>query len=191
MHHLLCQHNHCTHLQVPSATAAAASQRAPPPVVRPPAPHQPGLLSQGLPRAAAKPTFRPAALRLDDQGREVDEFGNLVQTKTESITTLKVPTMSQSWSPRLFVYLCKCMLVQMKCLSWSKPQSTALSLQQGCCQVCVPRQIDLSYQHVNKTASSMGVLVLLLKVNQKRPELARMNQEPAAPEKPDKQPTEE
>lgn len=37
----------------------------------------------------------------------------------------------------------------------------------------------------------MGVLVLLLKVNQKRPELARMNQEPAAPDKPDKQPTEE
>ena len=76
-------------MQVPAA-AAAATQRAPPPAVRPlPAFPQPGLQPQGLPRAA-KPTFRPAALRLDDQGREIDEFGNLVQTKTESVTTLKV-----------------------------------------------------------------------------------------------------
>ncbi len=76
----------------PPAAAAAATRRAPPPAVRPPLPAfpQPGLLPQGLPRATAKPTFRPAALRLDDQGREIDEFGNLVQTKTESVTTLKV-----------------------------------------------------------------------------------------------------
>lgn len=105
-------------LKAPAA-AAAATQRAPPPAVRPPLPAfpQPGLLPQGLPRGAAKPTFRPAALRLDDQGREIDEFGNLVQTKTESVTTLKV--------------------------------------------------------------------------NQKRPELARMNQEAPPPEKPDRPTTEE
>ena len=75
---------------------AAASTAAPPaalPAVRPPVPPQslqPGLLPYGQPRAATKPTFRPAALRLDDQGREIDEFGNLVQSRTESITTLKV-----------------------------------------------------------------------------------------------------
>lgn len=61
--------------------------------MRPPVPPQslqPGLLPYGQPRAAPKPTFRPAALRLDEQGREIDEFGNLVQNRTESITTLKV-----------------------------------------------------------------------------------------------------
>lgn len=99
--------------------SAAAAPRPPAPSVRPPLPAQPlqpSLTPQGLMRAAPKPTFRPAALRLDDQGREIDEFGNLVQTKTESVTTLKV--------------------------------------------------------------------------NQKRPELARMNQEPALEQKPEKPKTE-
>lgn len=75
-----------------AAAAAASSQRLPPPAVRPPTPLQaPRLgLPLGPPRATPKPTFRPTALRLDDQGREIDEFGNLVQTKTESVTTLKV-----------------------------------------------------------------------------------------------------
>lgn len=73
--------------------AAATTQRAPPPATKPPAfpaTLQPGLPPQSLARTGPKPTFRPTALRLDDQGREIDEFGNLVQTKTESVTTLKV-----------------------------------------------------------------------------------------------------
>ncbi|KAL3131502.1 U4/U6-U5 snRNP complex subunit prp3 [Trebouxia sp. C0009 RCD-2024] len=71
----------------------APTQQAAPPAVRPPVPlHslQPGFVPYGQPRPGPKPTFRPAALRLDDQGREIDEFGNLVQNRTESITTLKV-----------------------------------------------------------------------------------------------------
>lgn len=39
---------------------------------------------------ASKPSFKPAPLRLDDQGREIDEFGNVVQKAAESVTTLKV-----------------------------------------------------------------------------------------------------
>ncbi len=39
---------------------------------------------------AAKLSFKPAPLRLDDQGREIDEFGNAVKKPAESVTTLKV-----------------------------------------------------------------------------------------------------
>lgn len=83
----------CFQAPAPKAAPTAPTQQAPTPAVRPPVPSQslqPGLLPYGQPRAAPKPTFRPAALRLDDQGREIDEFGNLVQNRTDSITTLKV-----------------------------------------------------------------------------------------------------
>ena len=33
---------------------------------------------------------KPIALRLDDQGREVDDFGNLVERKADVVTTFKV-----------------------------------------------------------------------------------------------------
>lgn len=94
--------------QAPTPKAAATLQ-VPPPAVRPPVPPQslqPGLLPYGQPRAAPKPSFRPAALRLDDQGREIDEFGNLVQNRTESITTLKVLTHQQLITWWIVLHLC-------------------------------------------------------------------------------------
>ena len=93
-------HSYCFQAPTPKAAPTAPTQHAPPPAVRPSVPPQslqPGLLPYGQPRAASKPTFRPAALRLDDQGREIDEFGNLVQNRTESITTLKVLSWLTTW----------------------------------------------------------------------------------------------
>ena len=49
----------------------------------------------------AKASFKPAPLRLDDQGREIDEFGNAVQKPAESVTTLKVSSRLLSWRPLL------------------------------------------------------------------------------------------
>lgn len=40
--------------------------------------------------AAAKPGFRPPVLRLDAQGREVDEQGNVVKREVVQVSTLKV-----------------------------------------------------------------------------------------------------
>ncbi|KAK9856079.1 hypothetical protein WJX84_004285 [Apatococcus fuscideae] len=102
------------------AAAPAAVRQAPAPAAPAAAPSQPGLsasmLAQthaaslrlgayarpgGIPgfpnmvalpyqQQAAKPSFKPAPLRLDDQGREIDEFGNVVQKPAESVTTLKI-----------------------------------------------------------------------------------------------------
>lgn len=69
-------------LQKPAAAPAA-----------PVAPYVPVAAPQtglGVPRPGPKSTFRPAALRLDEQGREIDEFGNLVTQRQEAVTTLKV-----------------------------------------------------------------------------------------------------
>ena len=72
-------------------SAKSAAQPAVP-AVAPRAPVAPQSLqaSYGAPKPASKATFRPTALRLDDQGREIDEFGNLVPQRTEAVTTLKV-----------------------------------------------------------------------------------------------------
>ena len=82
-------------LQAGTPAPSAATQRVPASAIRPlaaPLQLHSGLLPQGVVRPAPKATFRPAALRLDEQGREVDEFGNLVHTRAESVTTLKVLT---------------------------------------------------------------------------------------------------
>jgi hypothetical protein len=42
--------------------------------------------------AAPRATVRPAPLRLDDQGREVDEEGNVIQRSAAAVTSLKVTT---------------------------------------------------------------------------------------------------
>ena len=51
---------------------------------------------------------KPIALRLDDQGREVDDFGNLVERKADVVTTFKVGASvcerigcSADWVPQL------------------------------------------------------------------------------------------
>ena len=48
---------------------------------------------------APRASFKPAPLRLDDQGREIDEFGNVVKKAAESVTTLKVscPLALAAW----------------------------------------------------------------------------------------------
>ncbi|KAK9829066.1 hypothetical protein WJX72_003724 [[Myrmecia] bisecta] len=48
-----------------------------------------GLASPSASTSAPK-GFKPAPLRLDDQGREIDEFGNVVQKRAEAVTSLKV-----------------------------------------------------------------------------------------------------
>ena len=76
-------------LQSAKSAAQAPAAAAPRPPVAPQS-LQAGL---GAPKPASKATFRPTALRLDDQGREIDEFGNLVTQRTEAVTTLKVGWM--------------------------------------------------------------------------------------------------
>lgn len=76
----------------PPAQAAASAG------VRPPLPAQPLSTALGAAKPAHKATFRPAALRLDDQGREIDEFGNLVTQRSEAVTTLKVSFIRVSLS---------------------------------------------------------------------------------------------
>ena len=71
----------------PAAQAPAAA------ALRPPVAPQSLQAGLGAPKPASKATFRPTALRLDDQGREIDEFGNLVTQRTEAVTTLKVGWM--------------------------------------------------------------------------------------------------
>lgn len=59
------------------------------PGVRPPA-FMPGIVP-GLGAAAPKkPVFQPAPLRLDEEGREIDEQGNVVARTVQAVTTLKV-----------------------------------------------------------------------------------------------------
>eukprot|EP00884_Botryococcus_braunii_P015893 jgi/Botrbrau1/2988/Bobra.0026s0049.2 len=59
------------------------------PGVRPPA-FLPGIIP-GMPGAAPKrPAFQPAPLRLNEEGREVDEQGNVVARAVQAVTTLKI-----------------------------------------------------------------------------------------------------
>ena len=62
--------------------------------VRPPAPSMgpPGGAAVRPPMPVRTAYSKPIALRLDDQGREVDDFGNLVERKADVVTTFKVGT---------------------------------------------------------------------------------------------------
>jgi len=74
------------------AAAKAAAAKTAAGVPAPPALAKVAALVQG---AGAGTTARPMALRLDAQGREVDEHGKLVQAKTKAVATLKVNVMQQ------------------------------------------------------------------------------------------------
>jgi len=79
----------------PPAALAAATQRAVEiaskfglaPTIRPPVAAAPAPAAAA---AAAPGGFRPQPLRLDAMGREVDEFGNVIQRKVAPVSTLKV-----------------------------------------------------------------------------------------------------
>jgi hypothetical protein len=89
---------------VSADTVAAATKRAMAiaskfglqPSVRPaaPPPGGPPAAAAAAPAAAAAAAvaggFRPQPLRLDAQGREVDEFGNVIERKIAPVSTLKV-----------------------------------------------------------------------------------------------------
>ncbi|GBF89299.1 hypothetical protein Rsub_02176 [Raphidocelis subcapitata] len=70
--------------------AKLAAPRAPPPAAPPPPPAAAAAAGAGAPPRPALGGRLPPPLRLDAQGREVDEFGNPVERRLAPVSTLKV-----------------------------------------------------------------------------------------------------